>query len=117
LTLFSQTFEREKSTREISQVKRAVVELEKRTHLVLEVKEQLEGKTPAAEMITRVEAPLKVEVQSPPKVQVQSPPKVEVQSPPKVQVQSPPGCIVNARALHLKGHYFTKSSPSAPSRN
>jgi signal peptidase I len=93
LSRFSHTFEREKSARELAQVKRVVSELEKRTHLVLQVKEQLEGKTPAAEVLTRVEAP------------------------PKVQVQSPPGCIVNARALHLRGHYFTKSPALRPSNN
>jgi signal peptidase I len=93
LSRFTHTFESEKSAREVNQVKRVVSELEKRTQLVLQVKEHLEGKKPVTEVITRIETP------------------------PPVKTQSTPGCIVNARALYHKGHYFAKSSALRPLTN
>jgi len=79
---FSRTFVTEKSAREVSKVKRVVSELEKRTLLVLQVKDELEGKISSTQR--------------------------EIPSP--VRIQSPPGCLVNSKALYTKGHFFTKSS-------
>jgi signal peptidase I len=93
LSRFSRTVEREKSVRELSQVKRVVNELEKKTLLVLKVKDELEGKKPAAEAV------------------------IQPGIPSRVKIQSPPGCLVNARALYLKGHFFTKSSTWRPADN
>jgi signal peptidase I len=86
----SSTFRTEKSASEVSQVKRVVSELEKRTLLVLRVKDELEGKTPPAVAATQREIP----------------------SP--ARIQSPPGCQVHAKALYTKGHFFTKSSAWRP---
>jgi len=78
----SHSLETEKSVREVSRVERVVSELEKRTMLVLQVKDELEGKTPA------------------------TPGKVL----PGQRIQSPPGCLVNPKALYARGHYFIKSA-------
>jgi signal peptidase I len=93
LSRFSRTLATERSAREVSQVKRVVSDLEKRTLLVLQVKDQLEGKTPSAEVATEREIPA------------------------PVRIQSPPGCQVNSRALYIKGHFFSKSSALRPLSN
>jgi signal peptidase I len=85
---FSRTIETEKSAREFSQVKRVVSELEKRTILVLKVKDELEGKTPPAETITQ-----------------------RAVTPP-VSTQSPTGHLANSRVQYVKGHFVSKSAAS-----
>jgi signal peptidase I len=93
LSRFSRTFETEKSAREVSQVKRVVGELEKRTLLALQVKDQLEGKAPAAATT------------------------VEQKAPPPEKMPSPPGCIVKSRAPYVRGHFFSGSSAWKPASN
>jgi predicted nucleic acid-binding Zn-ribbon protein len=77
----SHSLETDKSVREVSRVERVVNELEKRTMLVLQVKDELEGKIPSSR-----------------------------EFPSGRQIQSPPGCLVNPKALYARGHYFIKSA-------
>lgn len=79
----SNTLEKEKSVREVSRVERAVSELEKRTALVLQVKDELENKAPQIKMTPQRETPIKVEI------------------------KSPPGCLVKSGALYTRGHFNT----------
>jgi len=106
----------DKSVTEVSVVERVVSELEKRTQLVLRVKDELEGKVPAPEVAPRREIPLKV---SAPEVAprrevpliVPAPevaPRREVPS--KAIVQSPPGCLVNPKALYARMHLSARHS-------
>jgi chromosome segregation ATPase len=81
----SHSLEAEKSVREVSRVERVVSELEKRTLLVLQVKDELEGQIPPGEPSHRRELP------------------------PQREIQSPPGCLVNPKALYARSHYFIKS--------
>ncbi len=81
----SHSLETEKSVIEVSRVERVVSELEKRTELVLQVRDELEGKIPAGESSRR-----------------------EFST--RLKIQSPPGCLVNPRALYARGHYFVKSA-------
>ena len=82
----SHTLGTEKSVGEITRVERVVSELEKRTQLVLQVKDELEGKTPETDVAPQKEIPS------------------------KVVIQSPPGCLANPRALYKKWHYLAKSA-------
>jgi exonuclease VII large subunit len=77
----SHSLETDKSVREVSRVERVVSELEKRTMLVLQVKDELEGNMPSGR-----------------------------EFPPGRPIQSPPGCLVNPKALYARGHYFIKSA-------
>lgn len=82
LDRLSRTLTEKKPEKEISGVEKVVVDLEKRTQLVLRVKDELEGKKP--EVVPPAEAPRKAEI------------------------QSPPGCLANPRALYKKEHDFNK---------
>jgi len=82
----SHTLATEKSVIEVSRVERVVSELEKRTLLVLQVRDELEGKIPPGELSSQRDFL------------------------PKRPMQSPPGCLVNPRALYARGHYFIKSA-------
>ena len=82
----SHTLGTEKSVGEVSRVERVVSELEKRTQLVLQVKDELEAKRPATELTSPREIPS------------------------EVRVQSPPGCLANPRALYKKWHFLAKSA-------
>ena len=82
----SHTLGTEKSVGEITRVERVVSELEKRTQLVLQVKDELEGKTPETELASPRETPS------------------------TVGLHSPPGCLANPRALYKKWHYLAKSA-------
>ncbi len=79
----SHSIEADKSVREVSRVERVVNELEKRTMLVLQVKDELEGRTPATE------------------------PHGEAVS--GLMIKSPPGCLVNPRALYRR-QYLKKAA-------
>ena len=99
LAHFTHTLEIEKSVREVSQVKRVVSELEKRTRMALLVKDEIEGKTPVMrqEMPGEIPPPTGDKIESkPPAAQQQAPREV----PPPAKTPSPPGCKVNARALN-----------------
>jgi hypothetical protein len=73
-----------KPEKEISGVEKVVSDLEKRTQLVLQVKDELEAKRPAAELASQ--------------------PAVLAEAPPKVEIQSPPGCLGNPKAVYKKEH-------------
>ncbi len=83
---FSDTLGRQKPEEEISGVEKVVSDLEKRTQLVLQVRDELEGKKPETGL----------------------PPPVV--APPKEEIQSPPGCLANPKALYKKEH-TVKSTP------
>jgi signal peptidase len=109
----SHSLETEKSQSEISRVERVVNELEKRTLLVLQVKDELEGKRPTS-TYKLTERPPKTEP-SPPRGQAlrqehppvkEAPPLTGQEAPP--EVKSPPGCLGNPRALYARAHLFTK---------
>lgn len=80
----SHSLETDRTVKEVSRVERVVSELEKRTMLVLRVKDELEGKTPDGG------------------------PRGDALS--RFKVKSPPGCLVNPKALYARGHYFVKST-------
>ncbi|OGO08063.1 MAG: hypothetical protein A2Y92_00855 [Chloroflexi bacterium RBG_13_57_8] len=82
----SHSLETEKAGKEVSRVERVVSEMEKRTMLVLQVRDELEEKIPPGERPSMKEPPT------------------------RLKVQSPPGCLVNPRALYARGHYFVKSA-------
>jgi hypothetical protein len=84
LDRLSHTLGSEKLITELSRVERVVSDLEKRTQLVLQARDELEGKKSEAEL----------------------PPPAEI--PPVVARQSPPGCLGNPRALYKKVHGFAQ---------
>jgi signal peptidase I len=103
----SHTLGTEKSV-EVTRFERVISELEKRTMLVLQVKDELEGKNPAAEINSRVKRPA-IEINSPgkrPATESTSPGEI----PPELRVHPTPGCLVNPRALRTRGHFFAKSA-------
>jgi signal peptidase I len=69
----------------LSRVEQVVNDLEKRTQLVLQVRDELEEKKPEIEL----------------------PPPAEI--PPKAAIKSPPGCLANSKALYKKEHDLTQS--------
>jgi hypothetical protein len=120
----SHSLETEKSGREVSRVERVVDELERRTLLVLRVKEELEGKkspptyrpperryvpeaTPVIE-VTRRPGPPQVE-KKPPVVEEKRP-LAEKEPPSEEEFRSPPGCVGNPRVLYARAHSFGKTS-------
>lgn len=82
LAQLTKTIKRERTTHEVMRVERVVNELEKRTLQVLQVKDELEHKSPTQESTGQGKSVLKEEV------------------------QSPPGCTVNAKALLARRHHF-----------
>lgn len=82
----SHTLGKEKSERDVTRVERVVSELEKRTQLVLQVKDELEGNIPVPEFAPQREPPV------------------------KFKVQSPPGCLVNPKALYARMHLSARHS-------
>jgi hypothetical protein len=70
LDRLSHTLEEEKHMREVTRVERTVIELEKRTALVLQVKDELEHKSPRANEAVAEKVQLKVPVRRPPGCQV-----------------------------------------------
>jgi hypothetical protein len=126
----SHSLESEKSEREISRVERVVNELEKRTQLVLQVKDELEGKRPAKAY--KVPESLPVAEPAPPHRPAfrqeppaeKAPPAVEKELPvaerestlekqepvPEEEFKSPPGCVGNPRALYARAHMFPKTA-------
>ncbi|MGD0793981.1 MAG: hypothetical protein ABR958_00105 [Dehalococcoidales bacterium] len=78
----SQTLEKERAVGEVSRVERAVKELEKRTVLVLQARDELENKIP----------------------QITAAPQIKPLI--KVKIKSPPGCLVNSRALYSHEHFY-----------
>jgi signal peptidase I len=67
--------------------KKIVSDLEKQTQLALQVKDEPEGKNPDAELPSQVEAPYPVETS------------------PEIVRQSPPGCLGNPKVLYKKEHF------------
>jgi hypothetical protein len=127
----SHSMETEKSEREISRVERVVYELEKRTQLVLQVKNELEGKRPAAAYEVPERPPLIEPApphrpafrQEPPPTEEASPviekeppvaepePSLEKKEPaPEEEFKSPPGCVGNPRVLYARMHKFRKTT-------
>jgi hypothetical protein len=74
------TIEEQKPDSEITAVEKVVSDLEKRTQLVLQVRDELEGKKEAAELPSPAEVP------------------------PEEEIQSPPGCLGNPKVLYKKEH-------------
>jgi hypothetical protein len=132
LSRLSDTLSGEKSGMEVSRVERVVSDLEKRTQMVLQVKDELEGRKPTAETTPRQPATIKHVVVLPPspRREVKEPPAV---SPPIVaqrevpteflppltpppqksalaesKIQPPPGCQAKSRALYARLHLFTR---------
>jgi hypothetical protein len=119
----SHSLETEKSEREISRVERVVNELERRTLLVLQVKDELEGKrpSPTRKLPERLPPPEPAPPRgpafqraappaepAPPHVEP-PPPSVEEETPPQEEFKSPPGCLGNPRALYARAHMFPKT--------
>jgi signal peptidase I len=86
LDRLSHTLGKQKPEREISGVEKVVSDLEKRTKLVLQVRDELEGKKPEAESA--------------------SPREVLIET----KIQSPPGCLANPKALYKKEHFVKSTS-------
>jgi hypothetical protein len=78
----SQTPDEPKPESEISGVEKVVSDLEKRTQLVLQVRDELEGNKLDDELPSPAEAP-----------------------PPEAEKQSPPGCLGNPKVLYKKEHF------------
>jgi signal peptidase len=111
----SHSLEAEKSQSEISRVERVVNELEKRTLLVLQVKDELEGKRPTPtyklpERPPKTEPSPQPQQFSPqePTLVEKEPPPAEMEIPPPEEIKSPPGCLGNPRALYARAHLFVK---------
>jgi hypothetical protein len=90
----SHAFSKGKPEAEFSGVEKVVSDLEKRTQLVLQVKDELEGKSPISDLA------------APPAAASASSGVIPVE----VRVPSPPGCLANSKALYKKWHEFTKSA-------
>jgi hypothetical protein len=120
----SHSLETEKSGREVSRVERVVNELERRTLLVLQVKDELEGKkspkdyraperkyvpevTPVIE-VTRRPGPPPIEKEPP--VVEEKKPLAEKEPPSGEEFRSPPGCVGNPKVLYARAHSFGKKS-------
>jgi hypothetical protein len=101
---------------EIAAVEKVVSDLEKRTQLVLQVRDELEGKKldavlpSMAEALPPVEAPPPTEASPTVEVfpsagisQIEAPPQAE--APPEPEKPSPPGCLGNPRVLYKKEHF------------
>jgi hypothetical protein len=95
---------------EIAAVEKVVIDLEKRTQLVLQVRDELEGKKLDTGLPSMAEAPSPVEVSSPVEAipPIEAPPPIEVppqaEAPPEAEKQSPPGCLGNPKVLYKKEH-------------
>jgi hypothetical protein len=105
----SHSLETEKSEKEISRVEKVVSELERRTQLVLQVKDELEGKRPAT-----YKAPERIHVPEPAPPPEPAPRRETIvvlrrEPPPKEKIQSPPGCVGNPRALYARAHQFART--------
>jgi hypothetical protein len=92
----SRTFSQAKPEEEVSGVEKVVTDLEKRTRLVLQVKDELESKKPAAPPFPSQEASKE---EPPPEETPPQPirPDAELRSP-------PPGCLANPRATYASLH-------------
>ncbi len=113
---FSHTMEIERKERDISQVKKVVDEMEKRTLMALKIKDLLEGKKPEKDEVTlEFVKPFK-ETPSPDTAGLleKAPPLKMAPLPEKVP---PPGCAVNPRAIYVKGHYVSRTAALKQSNN
>jgi hypothetical protein len=81
LDRLSHTLEEEKHVREVARVEKTVIELEKRTALIQQVKDELEHKTPRPDVNLSQES-LVITV-----------------------IKPPPGCIVKSSAYHRRNTY------------
>ena len=91
----SHTFDKVKPEEEVSGVEKVVTDLEKRTQLVLQVRDELEMKKPAAPPL---EAPPETITPKPVK-----PEQLKV-TPPAPELRPPPGCLGNPRATYSRLH-------------
>jgi len=91
----SHTFGKVKPEEEVSGVEKVVTDLEKRTQLVLQVRDELEMKKPAAPPL---EAPPETITPEPVK-----PEQLKV-TPPAPELRPPPGCLGNPRATYSRLH-------------
>jgi len=93
----SHTFARVKPEEEFSGVEKVVTDLEKRTEMVLQVRDELESKKPALpprEALPEKAAPEEVKPEK----------AVLKESPPAPELRSPPGCLGNPRATYSSLH-------------
>jgi signal peptidase I len=118
------SLETEKSGREVSRVERVVDELERRTLLVLQVKDELEGKkslptyrVPERRYVPEISPVIEVARRpGPPSVKKETPsveekpPLAEKEPPPEEEFRSPPGCFGNPKVLYARAHSFNKKS-------
>jgi len=106
----SHSLETDRSEREVARVEQVVNELEKRTMIVLQARDELEGKKPAATYTL----PKRVSASKPvPPAEIsphKEPPSTESESSTIEIVKSPPGCKVNPRALYARAHLFPKAA-------
>jgi|GEM_PF-673336 len=110
LANLSHSLETEKTVREVARVERVVDELEKRTLIVLQAKDELEGRRPAA----TYKSPERISVSKPvPSAETtlrQEPSPAEEDTSTIEVVKSPPGCRGNPRALYAREHLFPKTA-------
>ncbi len=104
----SPAFAKAKPEEEVSGVEKVVTDLEKRTQLVLQVKEELEGKKPAAPPLPLDEAP--PDKAMPEEVKPEK--AILKESPQGPELRPPPGCLGNPRATYSSLH----SPPGRPWR-
>ena len=108
---FSHTLEIDREERDVSQVKKVVDEIEKRTLMALQIKDLLEGKKPEAGEVT-------LEFVKP----FKETPIPEAAAPlektlPSEKIPPPPGCTVKPRVIYVKGHYVSRSAALKQSNN
>lgn len=104
----SHSLETEKTEREVARVERVVDELEKRTLIVLQARDELEGRKPTE----TYRVPKRVSVSRPaPPAETgfrEEPSQAEDETSTIEVVKSPPGCRGNPRALYAREHLFPK---------
>jgi hypothetical protein len=83
LTRLTRTLKQERTQKEVNRIEWVVNELERRTLQALQVRDELEKKTPVSEILPR-EEPFSI-----------------------AKIKSPPGCVVSPKALLKISHYVT----------
>jgi hypothetical protein len=108
LASLSRTMETEKTGQEVARVERVVSDLEKRTLMVLQARDELEGRKPAPAYklpkrisVSRPAPPAEAAFRKEPLPDEEESATIEV-------IKSPPGCRGNPRALYARAHLFTK---------